>query len=164
MQPIPAAERSERGEVDELRTILVTTDFSGISDEAFDSARISAERFGAQLIAAHLQENTLSGVIEDHLSVDDMKTFVALQRKEAREKLAEVAKEHFPSNLEVELCVEVGVPHTEIARLAERKEADVVVMATHGRKFIFHLLLGSTTEQVIRRSPCPVFVVRGRHS
>jgi len=124
MQPIPAAERSERGEVDELRTILVTTDFSGISDEAFDSARISAERFGAQLIAAHLQENTLSGVIEDHLSVDDMKTFVALQRK----------------------------------------EADVVVMATHGRKFIFHLLLGSTTEQVIRRSPCPVFVVRGRHS
>jgi len=124
MQPIPAAERSERGEVDELRTILVTTDFSGISDEAFDSARISAERFGAQLIAAHLQENTLSGVIEDHLSVDDMKTFVALQRK----------------------------------------EADVVVMATHGRKFIFHLLLGSTTEQVTRRSPCPVFVVRGRHS
>ena len=163
MQHIPAEERSDRGEASELRAILVPTDFSGIANEALDSARMLAERFGAKVIAAHVHEDTLTCVIEDPPSVDDLRTFVELQRKEARKKLAEVAKEHFPENLEVELCVVVGVPHVEIAHLAEQKEADVVVMATHGRGFISHLLLGSTTEQVIRRSHCPVFVIRRRH-
>jgi len=164
MQHLTPEERSDRVEVNDLRTILVPTDFSGIANEAFDSARMLAERFEARVIAVHVQEDTLSGLIENHPSIDDLRKVVELRRKEARKMLAEVAKEHFPENLEVALRVVVGVPHVEIARLAEQKEADVVVMATHGRGFISHLLLGSTTEQVIRRSHCPVFVVRGRHS
>lgn len=163
MQHISAEERSDRGEANELQTILVPTDFSGLANEALDSARMLAERFGAKVIAAHVHEDTLTCVIEDHPSVDDLKRFVELRRTEVRKKLAEVAKKHLPENSEVDLCVVVGVPHVEIAHLAERKKADVVVMATHGRGFISHLLLGSTTEQVIRRSPCPVFVVRRRH-
>jgi nucleotide-binding universal stress UspA family protein len=55
--------------------------------------------------------------------------------------------------------VGLGVPHLEIVRAAEERHADLVVMATHGRGFFSHAFLGSTTERVIRRAPCPVLVV-----
>jgi nucleotide-binding universal stress UspA family protein len=50
----------------------------------------------------------------------------------------------------------------EIVRLAEERQADLVVMATHGRGFISHAILGSTAERVLRRAPCPVLIVRER--
>lgn len=56
--------------------------------------------------------------------------------------------------------VPLGIPHVEIAHLADECGADVIVMATHGRGFISHALLGSTTERVLRQAPCPVLVVR----
>jgi nucleotide-binding universal stress UspA family protein len=60
----------------------------------------------------------------------------------------------------VEPLVAMGTPHVEIVRLAEEQGADLIVIATHGRGFISHAILGSTAERVLRRSPCPVLVVR----
>ena len=61
----------------------------------------------------------------------------------------------------VEQSVVVGqraVP--EIVRFAEENGSDLIVIATHGRGFISHAVMGSTTERVLRRAPCPVLVVR----
>jgi len=60
----------------------------------------------------------------------------------------------------VQTRVLAGTPHREIVRFAEEQQADLVVMATHGRGFIVHALMGSTTERVIRHAPCPVMAVR----
>ena len=60
----------------------------------------------------------------------------------------------------VDRTVVVGTPHVEIVRLAEERNVDLVVMATHGRGFISHAILGSTTERVLRRAPCPILIVR----
>jgi nucleotide-binding universal stress UspA family protein len=62
----------------------------------------------------------------------------------------------------VDLAIEVraGRPALEIVEFAEQEEADLIVMASHGLTGLRHLLLGSVTEQVIRRAPCPIFTVK----
>jgi nucleotide-binding universal stress UspA family protein len=78
----------------------------------------------------------------------------------ARKRLEEFAAEHLAGFEDPELVIGVGTPHVEIVRLAEEKEVDLIVMATHGRGFISHAILGSTAERVLRRAPCPVLVSR----
>ena len=74
--------------------------------------------------------------------------------------LAELVDQRFAGRAEVVTEVPRGSPHIEIVRLAEERGADLIVMATHGRGFISHAILGSTTERVVRRAPCPVLVIR----
>ena len=56
--------------------------------------------------------------------------------------------------------VPLGVSHVELCRLARDRGIDLIVMATHGRGFVSHAIMGSTTERVLRRASCPVLVVR----
>jgi universal stress protein A len=55
--------------------------------------------------------------------------------------------------------VEFGAAHASIVDTAEREGADLIVMATHGRTGLSHILLGSVTEKVVARAPCPVLVI-----
>ena len=57
-------------------------------------------------------------------------------------------------------AVELGVPEKNIVEKAQRDEADVIVMSTHGRTGLAHVLTGSVTEAVVRRSPCAVLSIR----
>ena len=59
-----------------------------------------------------------------------------------------------------ETLVKVGIPYQEIANTAEALKTDLIVIATHGRTGLAHVLLGSTTEHLVRYAPCPVLVVR----
>jgi nucleotide-binding universal stress UspA family protein len=60
----------------------------------------------------------------------------------------------------VERIVTRGVPFVEIIRIAKEQNADLIVIGTHGRTGIDHMLFGSTAEKVVRKSPCPVLTVR----
>jgi nucleotide-binding universal stress UspA family protein len=81
------------------------------------------------------------------------------QQQAAHEELVKLAAEELGGD--VDCIVVAGTPHMEIARLAEERQPDLIVMATHGRGFFSHALIGSTTERVLRHAPCPVLVVRG---
>ena len=61
---------------------------------------------------------------------------------------------------DVEKVVERGVPFVEIIRTAKEKNADLIVIGTHGRTGIDHMLFGSTAEKVVRKAHCPVLTVR----
>jgi nucleotide-binding universal stress UspA family protein len=61
---------------------------------------------------------------------------------------------------DVEKMVVRGVPFVEIIKTAKSKNADMIVIGTHGRTGIDHMLFGSTAEKVVRKSPCPVLTVR----
>ncbi|HWO40443.1 MAG TPA: universal stress protein [Candidatus Eisenbacteria bacterium] len=59
----------------------------------------------------------------------------------------------------IRLEVEIGTPYKKIVDKASQEAADMIVMSTHGRTGVMHMLIGSVTERVIRRAPCPVLAV-----
>jgi nucleotide-binding universal stress UspA family protein len=142
----------------EIKTILVTTDFSETATRAAGPAQMLARKLGARVLLAHVSE-PFTPFIEGRYAITD---FEALNREvhaRARQELDRLAKEHFEPDINVEVASLVGVPHVEIVRLVEERGVDMIVMGMHGRGFVSHALLGSTTERVLRRAPCPVLVI-----
>ena len=75
-------------------------------------------------------------------------------------ELERILRRHLGADLRVDTEVRLGVPHAEIVSLAAERKVELLVMATHGRGPISHAFMGSTTERVLRRAPCPVLVIR----
>jgi len=145
----------------DIRTILLTTDFSETSKEAFEPALTLAGKFGARIIVLYVDDDRRAMVVPDHVAVNlDLESIYAHQHERHQNRLAGLVDEQFSGKAEVEYEVPRGTPHVEIVRLAKEHDADLIVMATHGGGFISHAILGSTTERVLRRSPCPVLVIR----
>ena len=94
------------------------------------------------------------------IGFDDM---MQHQREQATEHLGRLVEEQLGKELETEFRIIDGIAHVGIVQLARELEADLIVMTTHGRGFFSHTILGSTTERVVRRAPCPVLVVREEH-
>ncbi|HUY25916.1 MAG TPA: universal stress protein [Candidatus Binataceae bacterium] len=78
----------------------------------------------------------------------------------ARTKLERLAKENIGGKIRYEIEIVMGDPGLEVLQVAKRLGADLIVMATHGRKGLSHLLLGSVAERVVRGAPCPVLTVK----
>lgn len=143
----------------EIRTILVTTDFSETSAKAFEAASALAERYDAGLTVLHVEDDRFPPLVVEYMAVG-LEDIRQRQQEHSRKSLEEFVARHLGDSKDVTLEVALGVPHVEIVRLAEEREVDLIVMATHGRGFISHTIMGSTTERVLRRTPCPVLVVR----
>lgn len=139
-----------------ITKILVTTDFSETSQAAFSLARQVAEKFESELVLLHVLDVQLPPLVFEPSGVGTG------EMEQKRVERANERLEAFAAHLgaDVETKVASGTPHVEIVRFAEDSDCDLVVMATHGRGFFSHAILGSTTERVVRRSPCPVLTVR----
>jgi len=79
--------------------------------------------------------------------------------QDAKIRLANLARTRL-KGFKVETCVEVGDPARTIVKMAERRRADLVIIATHNRGGIRRFLLGSVAEQVVRRCPCALLTIR----
>ena len=143
-----------------LRTILVPVDFSETSDLALGYATDLAGKFDASLRLLHVVSNAdvspgteaFWGFSEDTVQ----QKWVA----EATAKLEALAAAEGRSDLGVEVAVEIGTPFVAVVRHAREQPVDLIVMGTHGRGAVQHMLLGSVAEQVLRQAPCPVLTVR----
>jgi nucleotide-binding universal stress UspA family protein len=143
----------------QIKTILLTTDFSETASKAVEPSRMLARKFGAKIIVAHVGALLIPDVSAQSFAVD----FARIQEETnavARRELEQFAAKHFGPDVEVELASLLGIPHVEIVKLARERAVDLIVMATHGRGFISHAFLGSTTERVLRRAPCAVLAIR----
>jgi len=145
--------------VNDLRTILLTTDFSETSIRACAPAAGLAGKYGARILIVHVEDDRVSPLLVEYMAVG-LEGLRRQQTEQSKQQLAEFAARYLGPEAEFELEVVLGVPHVEIVRLATERDVDLIVMATHGRGFISHAIMGSTTERVLRRAPCPVLVVR----
>jgi nucleotide-binding universal stress UspA family protein len=143
----------------DIRTVLLTTDLSEDSKKAVAAALVVAKKFGAKIVLAFVGDWFPPHPEQYYIAID-FDQIRKETRERARADLARFAKENLKPGIDVKLEVPLGVPHVEIVNLARKHRADLIVMAPHGRGFIAHALLGSTTDRVLRQAPCPVLVVR----
>jgi nucleotide-binding universal stress UspA family protein len=138
-----------------LTRILVPHDFSETSDAAVKYAVTLARSFGARLLFLHVSDRARS----------DLETEFPLGLENAmedavRERLQKVLTPAEQVELRPDLDVRGGNPAKEIVEYAKEREADLIVMGTHGRTMVSHAFLGSVAEKVVRTAPCPVLTVR----
>ena len=138
-------------------TILIPLDFSKPADKALEYGKAFARQFGAKLVLVHILEPMVVPAELGYGFVpppDDTLPVEAL-----REKLVLLAAS-LGSDLSVTSSVRIGRPWSEVVEAAKECAADLLIVATHGRTGLQHVLLGSVAEKIIRHAPCPVLVVR----
>lgn len=142
--------------------ILVPTDFSEPSDAALDYARALAETFGASLHLLHVIEpshETGAFSNEAYIAVEAPGAYEMLV-KEAQSKFAHRVLPTDRARYGATTEVMTGTSADTIVEFAADQRIDLIVMGTHGRTGIAHLLMGSVAEHVVRDAPCPVLTVR----
>ena len=143
----------------ELKRILVPTDFSEPSAAAVKYAKEFVQAFGSSLHVLHVLEDPyiFAATAEGYAAPPD---FCADLEKNARVRLAEVVSAAELQTLKTQVALKKGSPFVEIVRYAKSEDIDLIVMGTHGRGPIAHMLMGSVAEKVVRKAPCPVLTVR----
>jgi nucleotide-binding universal stress UspA family protein len=140
-----------------VHRILVPTDFSHTSDGAVQVAIELAGQFNAELELLHVHQLP-AYVFPDGMVPLSPSLLEELQRS-VQAELERHAERGRAVGRKVATRSRIGVVHAEILREAEEGQFDLVVMGTHGRTGIGHVLMGSVAEKVLRRAPCPVLTV-----
>lgn len=140
-------------------TILFANDFSEGSENAFDYALSLVKQFSAKLLIVHVinEPVDLRGFYVPHISFENLEKEIT----DGAEKMMErFCSEHLDGIEKFEKYIITGIPYEEIVKKADESGADLIIMGTHGRKGVDHLLFGSTAERVVRNAGCPVMTVR----
>jgi nucleotide-binding universal stress UspA family protein len=137
-----------------IERILVAHDFSETSAEAVTYGVALAKQFGAALHVLHVGEQVRFEMdMEFPLGLDDMNAAT-------RERMLTIVSAADQASLAPEFVVRTGQPAAAIVSYASEAGIDLIVMGTHGRGFVGHVVMGSVAESVVRTAPCPVLTVR----
>ncbi len=143
-----------------LDNILIPTDFGAASETALMYGRSLARTFGGRLHVLHVTPNALMFTGPEAIGVD----FVAEQARldaAAMAQLSALIQDDDRRELQATPVVRSGTsPAHEIIFYADRANIDLIIIGTHGRGPMAHLLMGSVAERVVRAAPCPVLTVR----
>ena len=141
-----------------FKKILVPVDFTEYSDQAISYAEMLAKTFHAEILLFHVIEQFTYSV-SDTIQVMDHYTTL----KEIAQQMLDTKKKQLgKKGLVVKTLVLKGNPALEIVKYSENKRMDLIVMGSHGRTGIQHLVLGSVAERVVRMASCPVLTVKGK--
>jgi universal stress protein A len=140
------------------KRILCPVDFDECSREALRETGAIAVDPGctvAVLHAVHINPLVDQGAAEGFSAQEMYETQIEDSRRKIEEMLTVL-----PAQLKRQVIVEIGEPGDVVLNVQKRINADLIVMATHGRRGLKHLVLGSVTERVVRESPVPVLTIR----
>lgn len=141
-----------------IQGILVPVDFSKESILATKFAASLAQEYKTKLYVLHVRA-PIPGYVK--AEIPDFEVFEQRSTSEEKEDLSNVIPQKVKELIPVEEISMVGSPaHHVIVEKAKEIGVDLIVLATHGRTGLAHVLMGSVAEHVIRYAPCPVFVVR----
>ena len=144
----------------QLTKLLVPTDFSEDSEQAARYAVELAKRFQTEIHCVHVVDipaDLLS--TSDYYMTGPSGQFIDQIREESKKNLEAFTEKNL-EGMQVRTAFLEGRPFVEILRYARDQEIDLVVIATHGRTGLKHVLFGSVAEKVVRKAPCPVLVVK----
>ncbi|MDH3443673.1 MAG: universal stress protein [Deltaproteobacteria bacterium] len=133
-----------------IKKILAPTDFSDISAKGVRYACQLAKEVGAELIIMNIVTLDESNLVNRR----EMEQHKQLLDEFLKDKVTDAG-----SGLNIRKVVEPGQPDATVVHWAENENIDLMVMSSHGRSGLSRVLMGSVTEQILRRSPCPVLVV-----
>lgn len=138
-----------------FKKILCPIDFDDNSIAALDAAAEIARASDATLEVLHV----IPIIIQPGGTPLYVDVYTA-EENDSKMKLVELAKAHLAA-VKCELKTTVAQPAAAILHAQKETGADVIVMSTHGRRGLAHLILGSVAERVVREAPCPVLTIHG---
>lgn len=147
-----------------ISSILWPSDGEKPSFMALKAAVEIAREFKARLYALRVVHQVPPLVLGTAYVPMDIKAFdVPLYQQEllktAESDLSQAVAENVPPEIEVVVNVEVGIPAEVINDFAQKNNIDLIVMATHGRTGLSHLMIGSVAEKTIRHSSIPLLIL-----
>lgn len=144
-----------------IEKILVATDFSEPSDAALAYGRELARGFGAQLVVLHVVENTLTGSMAANGFVFSDPGLQKTVERAGQRRVEDLVSAEDRAQLRAQgVIVTSNSPANAIVDYAKNTDVDLIVIGTHGRGLMAHLLLGSVAERTVRMAACPVLTVR----
>ncbi len=143
----------------EIKLILCPIDFSEFSIRAYHHALSLAEHYRAKLVAQHIVELWRYPYADYAACAGDYQEFCRALREGGKEQLQEFVKNYTLDEIQPELVVHQGTAPDCILSFAQAHKTDLIVMGTHGQRGFDRLVLGSVTNRVMRRAPCPVLAV-----
>ena len=160
-----------------VKKILVPIDYSDDSYQALRWGASLAEKYGGEILLLHVLPKAVEEVFTHVPMWEDVPAYyyegmgtahkgrrsepiIIDLAEQAETQLTDLARKDLQGTVPVAVKVAVGKPPEEILRVAREEGVDLIVMGTHGRTGLPHLLLGSVAETVVRMAPCPVFTVR----
>ena len=142
-----------------LARILVPIDFSDTSAAALKYAIALADTFGARLHLLHVLDSAVEQRWEVPMSMVAHREIEAEAVQRSNAELAQLLTRPEREQYRAALVTDRGSPPAAIVDYARREDIDLIVMGTHGRGPVAHLLIGSVAENVVRAAPCPVLTV-----
>jgi nucleotide-binding universal stress UspA family protein len=141
-----------------VQHILVPTDFSEYADYALNYAIELAKTLQARLTVLYVYylPSFALGEVSPAILDDTLAAMETKARQQTQKALARVLK----AGLQGDSVIVEGPPFQAIIDTTKDKGADLIVMGTHGRTGLSHVLMGSVAERVVRMAPCPVLVTR----
>lgn len=145
--------------MNDFKIIEFATDFSESSEYAFEYAFGIARKFGAKLVLVHVVSEPLSfnGFYVPHISFEKLEEELREGAKRMMERFCEAHLKDFEN---FETFILRGLPFEQIIKKADEVGADMIVLGTHGRTGLDHVVFGSTAEKVVRKSSVPVMTIR----
>jgi nucleotide-binding universal stress UspA family protein len=148
-----------------IKRILVPVDFSDPSLRALDYAIELSRRVKAELILLHSVEPVYYPAAADMYGIGfDVGNVYAEIERAARGQLSRLAGKLRARRVAVRTLLSAGTAHQVIVESAKKLKADLIIMSTHGRTGLSHVLIGSVAERVVRTATCPVLTLPGRTS
>ncbi len=147
--------------MEKLKKILAPTDISELSRAGVRRALEMAKSDGAEVIVYHVVRHPIL-FHDDFASAPDFPLIEDII-EERKGLLEDYMKRHFADltpSLKVSTMVEMGIHYRAILDKATKENVDLIVMSTHGRTGLTHMLIGSVTERVVREAICPVLSIR----
>ena len=141
----------------QIKRVLCPTDFSECAEHALKYAIELARRFESKLYLLHVLDTRVYGHLEPFASTV---WSIYDAKEQAAKGIAEIIPEQERKALHSESQIREGTPFVEIIKFAREAEIDLIVLGTHGRTGLSHMLMGSVAEKVVRKAPCPVLTIR----